>query len=133
MTSFIEDDSQEKVFQKVSIPESVVLLLERMELSRGFTSNNFGSTLLPPQNIIQLIVEEKEKENNLDVNSEIDDSRSQRSSQVLWNDTFQPQNYLKESYEESKQDNPRPRYKSIRGQYLEENLDFEYDENDPTK
>jgi hypothetical protein len=38
ITAYIEDEANDKIFQKVSVPEAVVLLLERMELSRGFSN-----------------------------------------------------------------------------------------------
>lgn len=84
LTAYIEDEANEKVFQKVSIPESVVLLLERMELSRGFSnlSSQFGSTLLPPNNIIQMIVKDREKENESSGTSRQTEQITTRSSQV---------------------------------------------------
>lgn len=138
MTAYIEDESNERVFEKVSIPESIVLLLERMDLSRGFSNSQFGTTLLPPNHIIQLIVQEKEAEDKSE-SSMMSDSGTHRSSQVLWNDTFQPQaqsksskNDVSRSCEDGK-GRERPRYKSIKGEYIEEDPDMYYDEKDPTR
>ncbi|CAI2361367.1 unnamed protein product [Moneuplotes crassus] len=133
ITAYIEDESNDKVFQKVSIPESVVILLERMDLSRGFTSSQFGTSLLPPNHVIQQIIQVRNKENETD-SSKMSEEGTHRSSQVLWNDTFQPKQGDESSagYEEVKT-SPKPRYKSIKGQYIEEDPDLEYDEKDPTR
>lgn len=87
LTAYVED---EQIFQKVTVPESVVLLLERMELSRGFSNfeekmhrtHSSASSLLPPNHIIQLIIKGREKENTGDVRKS---EQTTRSSQVLWN------------------------------------------------
>lgn len=133
ITAYIEDEANEKVFQKVSVPESVVILLERMDLSRGFTSSQLGTTLLPPNHVIQQIIEDRNKENENDV-SQASEEGTHRSSQVLWNESFQPKKGVDHSsgVEEVKITS-QPRYKSIKGQYIAEDPDLEYDENNPTK
>lgn len=97
LTAYIEDESNERVFQKVSVPESVVLLLERMELSRGFSNfqnSQYGSTLLPPHNIIQMIIKDREKENENSSRTSGKSEHTTRSSQLLWNDTFKRKSIL---------------------------------------
>jgi hypothetical protein len=120
LTAYIEDEANEKVFQKVSIPESVVLLLERMDLSRGFANIQCGTSLLPPTSVIQLIVKERESDG-----TEPSDLTN-RSSQVLWSNKIETA-----SKEEVKE--PRPRYKSIKGQYIDENPDMEFSESEGQK
>mmetsp|Transcript_13446 Transcript_13446/g.13371 ORF Transcript_13446/g.13371 Transcript_13446/m.13371 type:complete len:129 (-) Transcript_13446:55-441(-) len=104
-----------------------------MDLSRGFTSSQFGTSLLPPNHVIQQIIQVRNKENETD-SSKMSEEGTHRSSQVLWNDTFQPKQGDESSagYEEVKT-SPKPRYKSIKGQYIEEDPDLEYDEKDPTR
>lgn len=88
LTSYVEDE----VFQKVTIPESVVLLLERMELSRGFSNfeekmhrtHSAASSLLPPNHIIQMIIKGREKENEKQGIDSKAEQQTTRSSQVLW-------------------------------------------------
>ena len=106
----------------MSVPEAVVLLLERMELSRGFSNltpaySQHGATLLPPNSIIQMIVKDREKENEGTSKPSSGDQITTRSSQVLWNDTFQPQPLNPTSESEESKD-PKPRYKSLKGQYF---------------
>jgi hypothetical protein len=120
LTAYIEDEASEKVFQKVSIPESVVLLLERMDLSRGFSNIQNGTSLLPPTSVIQLIVKEREND-GADPNE-----LTNRSSQVLWNNKAEIV-----SNEETK--DARPRYKSIKGQYVDEDPEMEFSESEAQK
>ena len=129
MTAYIEDESTERVFQKVSIPESVVLLLERMELSRGFSNfeeklcrtRSEASTLLPPQAVIQQVINERDKGKSSKDTSSKDDRITTRSSQLLWKEkeeeAFKDENKIevKERVTEVK-----PRFKSLRGEYYEE-------------
>ena len=86
LTAYVEDD---QVFQKVTVAESVVLLLERMELSKGF--KNFGdkmhSDMLPPNHIVQAIVKDREKENHSVDQTTTKTQQTTRSSQVLWKDS----------------------------------------------
>ena len=128
MTAYIEDESTEKVFQKVSIPESVVLLLERMELSRGFSNfeeklsrtHSAASSLLPPQTVIQQVIGERER-NTLKTTSKAE-SITTRSSQLLWNDKKEPT--FGENKEEIKEKvtEVKPRLKSIGGNYENEEV-----------